>query len=266
MRPLVFVTLCFLSVTAFATEEKLVLTGSSTIAPLMAEIAKRFENRHSGVRVDVQSGGSGRGIADARQGLADIGMVSRALKAEEKDLKSVAIANDGVCIILNAKNPVRKLDDAQVVSIYTGRIKNWKEVGGNDAPITVVNKAEGRSTLELFLHYFKLKNREIKASVIIGDNEQGIKTVSGNPNAIGYVSIGTAEFDASQGVPIQLLPVAGVAASLENVRSGKFPISRPLNLVTNAEPSDLRKKFLEFARSKEVIDLVKQLYFVPLEK
>src|SRR6185503_4103802 len=79
---------------------KLVLTGSSTVAPLAAEIGKRFESLHPGVRVDVQSGGSGRGITDSRQGLADIGLVSRALKDDEKDLLSFPIANDGVCVIL----------------------------------------------------------------------------------------------------------------------------------------------------------------------
>ncbi len=110
-------------------------------------------------------------------------------RAIEKAWRSFSIARDGVTIILNKDNPLPALSDKQVVDIYTGKIKNWKEVKGKDAPITVVNKAEGRSTLELFTHYFKLKNSDIKAQVVIGDNEQGIKTVAGNPNAIGYVSI-----------------------------------------------------------------------------
>src|SRR5262249_48034346 len=94
---------------------KIVLTGSSTVAPLAAEIGKRFEALHPGVRVDVQTGGSSRGIADARQGLADIGMVSRALKPEENDLHAFAIARDGVCIIVHRENPVRTLTDQQVI-------------------------------------------------------------------------------------------------------------------------------------------------------
>ena len=148
---------------------KLVVTGASTLAPLIAEIGKRFENLHPKVRIDVQSGGSSRGVADARQGLADIGMVSRAMKDEEKDLHAFPIARDGVGIILHKGNPVQVLADEHVVAIYTGKITNWKEVGGKDAPITVVNKAEGRSTLEVFLHYFKLKNTDVKAQVVIGD-------------------------------------------------------------------------------------------------
>jgi phosphate transport system substrate-binding protein len=245
-------------------QSKLVLTGSSTVAPLAAEIAKRFEAKHSGVRIDVQSGGSSRGITDARQGVADIGMVSRALKPEEKDLKAFAIAKDGVALILNKDNPLTKLSDAQVVSIYTKKITNWKDVGGLDAPITVVNKAEGRSTLELFSKYFKLDTKAIKADVVIGENEQAIKTVAGNPNAVGYVSIGSAEYDVKSGASIKLLPIKGVAASTANVSNQSFPISRPLNLVTKTAPTDLQKEFIEFAQSSAVTDIVKEQYFVPV--
>lgn len=251
---------------ASALQGKIVITGSSTMSPLASEIGKRFESLNPQVRVDVQTGGSSRGIADIRQGLSDIGLVSRALKNEEKDLVAFSIALDGVCIILHEDNPIKQLTDSQIVDIFTGKITNWKEVGGKEAPFTVVNKAEGRSTLELFLHYFKLKNSAVKAHVIIGDNEQGIKTVAGNPNAIGYVSIGTAEYDAEQGIPIQLLPVGGVPASLANVKDGRFPISRPLNLVTRLKPRGLIKAFIDFAQSSQVHDIVKELSFVPISK
>jgi len=249
-----------------APTRQLVLTGSSTVAPLAAEIGKRFESLHPGVRVDVQSGGSSRGIADARRGLADIGMASRALKPEENDLHAFAIARDGVCIIVHQDNGVGELSNEQVIAIYTDKINNWKEVGGRDAPIIVVNKAEGRATLEVFLKHFKLKNSAIKADVVIGDNEQGIKTVAGNPNAIGYVSVGTAEFDSQHGVSIKLLPADGVTATTDNLANGSFPVSRPLNLVTKAEPTGLAKEFIEFAQSDQVHDLIKEQYFVPLAK
>jgi phosphate transport system substrate-binding protein len=243
---------------------KLLITGASTLAPLIGEIGKRFESLHPKVRIDVQSGGSSRGVADTRQGLADIGMVSRAMKDDERDLSAFPVARDGVCPILHQENPVQALTDEQIVEIYTGKISNWKLVGGKDAPITVVNKADGRSTLEVFLQYFKLKNSDVKAQVVIGDNEQGVKTVAGNPHAIGYVSIGTAEYDAIHGVPIKLLPIGGVAASTENVRTGVFPLSRPLHLVTRITPSGLAKAFIEYAQSKAVHDLISQQYFVPL--
>ncbi|MGR9051917.1 MAG: phosphate ABC transporter substrate-binding protein [Gammaproteobacteria bacterium] len=245
-------------------EQKLVLTGSSTVAPLAAEIGKRFETLHEGVRVDVQTGGSSRGVNDARAGLADIGMASRALKDDEQDLLSFTIALDGIGVIVNAVNPIESLDKQQIIDIYTGKLGNWGQVGGRDAPITVVNKAEGRSTLELFLHFFGLQNTDIKPHVVIGDNQQGIKTVAGNPDAIGYVSIGAAEFEAAQGTPIKLLPLDGVAASVENVKNRSFPLSRPLNLVTRTEPEGIAKTFIDFASSNQVNDLIEEQYFVPL--
>ena len=244
--------------------QKLVLTGASTIAPLAGEIARRFESRHPGTRIDVQTGGSSRGINDVRNGTVDIGMVSRDLKPEEKGLHAYAIALDGVGIIVNASNPVGMLHRWQLIDIYTGKIVNWMEVGGTNSPITVVHKAEGRSTLELFLGYLNLKNSQIKPHVVIGDNAQGIKTVAGNRNAIGYVSIGAAVYEAEHGTPIKLLPLDGVAAAVANVRSGTFPLSRPLNLVTRAFPEGLAREFIEFARSPEVHDLVEAQYFVPI--
>lgn len=245
--------------------QHLTLTGSSTIAPLALEIGKRFEQQNPGVRVDVQTGGSSRGVNDARTGLADIGIVSRALHESEADLTAYTIAMDGVCMILHRDNNIDALSDDQIRDIYTGKIRNWRELGGADLPITVVNKAEGRSTLELFLAYFGLKNSQIKASVVIGDNQQGIKTVVGNPGAIGYVSIGTAEFEEQNGSPIKRLPMNGIEASTAQVRAGRFPLSRPLNLVTKGAPGELALRFIRFTQSPGVDDLVEGQFFVPLE-
>lgn len=249
---------------AAADNRKLVITGSSTVAPLVLEIAKRFEQRHPGVRVDVQTGGSSRGVADARSGVADIGMVSRAMKPQESDLGASAIALDGVAVIVHKSNPLPSLGSAQIRAIFTGQVSNWKELGGKDQRITVVNKAEGRSTLELFASHFQLKNSDIRAQVVIGDNQQGIKTVAGNPGAIGYVSIGAGEFEVEQGAPLRLLPLDGIAATSDAVRAGRFALSRPLNLVTRGAPSGLARQFIDFARSSEVADLVKEQYFVPV--
>lgn len=245
---------------------KLVLTGSSTVAPLAAEIGKRFESQYPGVRIDVQTGGSSRGIADVQRGVADIGMISRSLQAEEQDLQGFAIARDGISIIIHQDNPVKSLSNQQVVDIYTGKINNWQQVNGNNAPITVVNKAEGRSTLELFLNYFQIQNSNIKASVVIGDNQQGIKTVAGSPNAIGYVSIGTAEFSRNSGINIKLLPLNEIAATTENVQNQTFPLARSLNFVTKTPPQGLKQAFIEFAQSPQVHDIIQQQEFVPISK
>ncbi len=265
----IWLTLTFFLLTACSedvSQQKLVLTGSSTIAPLVGEIAKRFETLHPEVRIDVQTGGSSRGIVDARQGLADIGMASRVLKADEGDLVASTIALDGISLIVHKDNPVSTLSDAQVVDIYTGKITNWKEAGGNDAPITVVNRADGRSEVELFLPHFKIEGSAVKAQVIVGENQQGIKTVAGNPNAITYMSIGSSEADIKSGVPIKLLPIGGISASTETVQNGSFPLARPLNLVTKAEPQGLVKDFIDYARSEAVHDIVKDQYFVTVKK
>lgn len=244
--------------------KKLVLTGSSTVAPLAAEIGKRFELLNPNIRIDVQTGGSSRGINDVRASLIDIGMASRSLKQSESELFSYSIALDGISIILNKANPVTSLDKQQIIDIYRGKIVNWQSAGGQDATIVVVNKAEGRSTLELFLHYFGLQNTEIKPHVIIGDNQQGIKTVAGNPHAIAYVSVGSAEYEAGHQVPIKLLPLEGIMATVENVRNRTFPLSRPLNLVTREQPTGIIKDFIDFAHSEQVDDLIDAQYFVPV--
>jgi len=241
---------------------RLTLSGSSTIAPLVGEIGKRFEATHPGVRVDVQTGGSSRGVADSRRGTVQIGMVSRALNPGEEDLTAHRIAMDGVAVIVHASNPIASLSDAQIVAIYTGAATDWSAVGGVRAPITVVNKAEGRSTLELFGTHFRLDRTAIKASVVIGENLHGVRTVAGDPFAIGYVSVGTAEYEKTKGVPIKLLPVGGVEPSNAAVRQGRFPLSRPLNLVTHGTPSPLARVFLHMATSAAVDDLVEGQFFV----
>jgi phosphate transport system substrate-binding protein len=247
---------------AASEEKQLVVTGASTVAPVLSEIAKRYEAQHPGVRIDVQTGGSSRGIKDARTGLADIGMVSRALKEEEKDLIPFTIGLDGVAMIVHADNPIKDLSRQQIIDIYVGKINNWSELGGSDEPIVVINKAEGRSTLDLFLEYFGLKSTDIQADVIVGDNEQDIKAVAGNPYSIAYVSIGNAEYDIEAGVPIRLLPLEGVAATRETVAAESFPMRRPLNLVVPKQPEGLVLDFINYARSAEVRDIVESFYYV----
>ncbi|MCA1853239.1 MAG: phosphate ABC transporter substrate-binding protein [Beggiatoa sp.] len=263
--PALFLT-AMLAAYAAPETQKLVLTGSSTIAPLAAELGQRFEALRPGVEVDVQSGGSSRGIHDAREGLADLGMVSRALTAEEADLHAYTIALDGIALITHRSNPVAALNRAEIIAIYTDRINHWSEIGGPDRPITVVNKAEGRSTLELFLAHFGLRNSEVKPDVVIGDNAQGLKTVAGNPWSIGYVSIGSAEYEATHGRPIRLLPLDGVEASIATVRNGIYPLKRPLSLVARRPARGLSLTFIELARSEAARAIVEQQFFVPVDR
>ena len=244
--------------------QKLTLTGSSTVAPLIADIAKRFEEEHSGIRISVQTGGSSRGISDAGSGLADIGMASRELKSGEEGLVATRIAVDGVALISHAENPVEELSHEQILAIYRGEIQNWKELGGQDQEIVVVNKAEGTGTLEVFLKHLQLDSADVKSDLIVGENQQAIKTVAGNKNAIGYVSIGAAEYEAEHGVPIHLMTVDGVQPTSKTVADGTYAISRPLLLITKGAPSGLAERFIEYAQAAKVRDLVEDHLYVAI--
>lgn len=235
---------------------KLLLTGSSTMAPLMTEVGKRFQALHPRVRVEVQAGGSGRGIQDARLEKAEIGMVSRAMTDMENDLYGFPIARDGVGVILHKDNPVDALTEQEVVNIFTGKIANWKLVGGQDVLIVVVNPTVAYSSVEIFTHYFKIKYAEINAHQVVSDNSTRIEAVSEKPNAITYVSVGEAERKSLAGAPIKLLSVGGVAATSKNISSGDYPLSRPLTLVCKDLPKGLKKAFIEFSLSSQVADLI----------
>lgn len=268
-------TLCLVAVTTACSgpaestaggkiEGKLVLTGASTVAPLVAEIAQRFEALHPGVRVDVQTGGSSRGIADAESGVADLGMSSRGLKSDEAErLIEHPIALDGVAFMVHGSNPVTALDDRQLRAIYTGEIENWSQLGGPDLAITVVQRAAGRSEVELIGDYLSLPSTSVAADLVAGENQQAIKSVIGDPSAIVYLSIGAAQREIDGGAPLRLLPLGGVPATAQAVASGEFPLIRPLLLLSRGEPADLAAEFLAFARSSNADDLIHSLAYVP---
>lgn len=242
---------------------KLVITGSSTTAPLVADIARRFQALHPEVQFDVKAGGSGRGLDDVRTGKADIGMVSRALEATESDFYTFPIARDGVTVMVHKENPVQALTRRQVIAIFTGKIANWRDVGGRDAPITLLALPGDRSSSILFPHYFGIKYADIKVGLVLDGTPALIDAAAGNPDSITYVSIGAAERSARDGVPVKLLPIDGVNATSKTVRSGDFPISRPLTLVTKELPGGLSKKFIDFAASFRVTDIVVKHDFIP---
>ncbi|MBI2969351.1 MAG: phosphate ABC transporter substrate-binding protein [Gammaproteobacteria bacterium] len=244
---------------------KLIIIGSSTLAPVISEVAAAYEKRE-GVRVDVQSGGSGRGIVDVRAGLADIGMVSRALKPDEADLDSYTVALDGVAFIVNRDNPVAELTKEQIIALYKGQTRNWRQLGGPDLAITVVHKAAGRATQEVFLDYLDLTNDMVMPSMVIGENQEGVRVVAGNRGAIAYVSVGAAEYEAAHGAAIRLLPLAGVAASTEALREGRYPMHREVNLVTRGPATGIVKSFVEFANAPSARSFYDQYGFVPASR
>jgi phosphate transport system substrate-binding protein len=242
---------------------KLLITGASTMTPMVVAIGKRYSTMHPGVQIEVQTVGTAGGIDDVRKGRADIGMVARALTDDESGLYSFAIARDGICLIVHKDNPVRTLTNQQVVDIYTGKVNRWSSIGGKDAPVVPINVREGLGSVELFTRYFGIKYAEIKAPIVVGEDLERIKALIENPNGITYVSIGTAQQQADSGAPIKLLPINGVAATTRNVRIGNFPISRPLVLLTKDVPTGLAKDFISFSLSSQITDIVSQHHFVP---
>jgi len=264
ITPLALILMSWAISTALARDTKHVYaTGSSTVAPLVSELAQAFEVNNPEYRIDVETGGSSRGIADATRGTVDFGMVSRALKENEVALQSATIAWDGIAMIVHSSNPVEELSPNQIQAIYKGEIDNWREVGGDDREIVVVNKAQGRSTLELFLEHFQLKAPDIKADTIIGDNQQGIKVVSASPAAIGYVSIVAAEYEIANGARLKALPLEGIQSTRANVLSGEYPLRRPLTIVyKKGALTESAEAFTSFMGSSKAVPIIEEMYFV----
>lgn len=273
LKRVYFVLPCFISLTFIASsctkksrQNTLEITGSSTVAPLVAEIAKKFEEENPNTRINVQTGGSSRGISDIRKGISHIGMVSRALNDSEKDLQNYVIAKDGIGIITHAALTSQDFSSREIKDIFTGKTAHWKTKKGDHTKITVIHKAQGRSTSELFIKHFSLQYNDVNAHIIIGDNEQGIKNVSTIPGAIGYVSIGAAETAIRNQVPIKLVSLDGIHPSSKNVSNGTYAILRPLNLVTKDNSNPLAETFIKFAQSQNVSSIVRKLDFVPQQQ
>lgn len=245
-----------------AASGRLLITGASTMTPMIEAVGKRFSALHPGVQIDVQTVGTSQGIDDVMKGKAAIGMVARALTHKESGLYSFAIARDGVCLVVHKNNPVQSLTNRQVVDIFTGKINNWSKVGGKDATVVPINVKEGLGSVGLFTDYFGIKYADIKAHMLVSDDLDRVKALIDNPNGITYLSVGTAQQQADTGAPIKLLPINGVAATTKNIRTRNFPISRPLLLLTKEVPTGLARDFINFSLSSQITDIVSQHHFV----
>lgn len=243
---------------------RLLITGSTTMAPLMREIANRFEAQNPAVRVEIQVGGSAQGLADVRHGAADIGMVSRALSQDEADVVATQIAIDGVGMLVHTNNPVENLEKSQIVDLYQGRIDNWKSLGGGEGPIRLLHKKDGSATGQVFLGYLEIAHTSVRTDREVGHSLEVINEVAEDPQSIGYVSIGNAETEIQSGTPVRLLSLNGVSATNANVANGSFPVVRPLHLVTLPKTSTVATAFLEYCQSGAIDDLIGQRHFVPV--
>lgn len=243
---------------------KVSVSGSTSIGPLMETIGEKFQEKNEGVSIEVQQIGSSGGIKNAIEGTSEIGMSSRDLKDEEKSagLKETKIAIDGIALITNTANPVKNLTMDQVKGIYTGKITNWKEVGGNDAPIVIVSREEGSGTRDGFQEIVGFESEELSKDAQISDGSGNIKTtVEGNENAIGYISFGYVD------EKVNSLKVNDVEPTDANVIDNKYPISRPFILVNKEDNlSEKGKALIDYILSDEGQALVSEKGFIKVNK
>jgi phosphate transport system substrate-binding protein len=229
---------------------KLALSGSTSVQPLAENLAKAFMAANTGVQVDIQGGGSSVGVSDATSGLSDIGMVSRALKDEEKaTLKETIICIDGVDVVVNTANGVSDLTAQQITDIYTGKITNWKDVGGSDEPIIVIQRESASGTRDAFQGFFKLvetdaagNKKELVTEKALEFNSTGavITAVAGKPGAIGYASMGSVDST------VKALKIGGVEATQANVVNKTYTYQRPFVLATKGAPAGLAEAFISW--------------------
>jgi len=247
------------------TESKVVkVTGASTVYPIVSMAAEPLKRLYR-IRVEAQAGGSTRGFENTLSGQNDLGAMARDLTSEEAAQVNVfPIAYDGVGIAVHEDNTLKAITTAQLQAIYRGQVTNWRDMGCDDAEIVVINKAEGHATLETFLKHTGLDRSELKVDVIAGDNAQVIRTLANTPNAIGYVSVSEVIQAAENGMPVRLITLDGVAPNLSNIANRSYPIFRTLYLVSKNQPKPAAQLLIDFLRSEEGKQIIRQGRYVPL--
>jgi phosphate transport system substrate-binding protein len=229
----------------------LVVSGSESFAPLLREVADRFQALHPGVRVDVATDSADRVVAETREGLVDVALVGRALRPED-GLRGVEIAKDGLAFIAHPSNSVPTLDERQLVGLLTRVYTDWNDVGGSSGRVVVVGAADGQALRTALLSRFQLDTTRVPLDVALYQNAQVIDAIAHNPHALGYASLAAVRDNQA----VQILPLGGVEATPENVRNGRYPYARPLVLASRAQANELAATFIEFAQSPEVRDLI----------
>ena len=241
---------CLLPAQAKAADE-IVVNGSTTVLPIMQKVSEAYMAANPNVQIALSGGGSGNGIKALLDGLANIAMSSRDIKGSEKELAAkkginpvrTAVAVDALVPVVNPKNPINELSLDQLKDIYTGKITNWKELGGAWEEM-VMKKA-----------------KVMPKALLQASNGAVEQVVAKNPNAIGYVGLGYLA------PSIKGLHIGKVAASAETALSKEWPLSRELYVFTNGEPAGasgaLIKYILDPAKGQKA---VKEVGFVPLAK
>ncbi len=243
----------------------LVIAGSTTVQPIVTRAAEVYSKEHPDTSIGVEGGGSGTGIRMVGEGSVAVGASSRELSSEEKrahpDLTVNTIAIDCIAIVVNPSNNLSNssLSLAEVRDIFSGKITNYKELGGPDRRIVLVEREDGSGTRSMF-ESMVMNNTDVSDAALQKPASGAIRfTVSGNENAIGYLGIGY--LDGS----IKPIAVNGVLPSEESVRAKSYPLSRDLYLITKGKPSGLAGEFIDYLLSDAGQDIVKEEGFIRLE-
>ncbi|MBU4252692.1 MAG: phosphate ABC transporter substrate-binding protein [Candidatus Omnitrophica bacterium] len=269
------------TVSAFAGNNKnsMQIKGSDTMVNLGQAWAEKYMEENPGDFVAVTGGGSGTGLSSLISGTCDIAMSSRDIKdkeiilAKQKGINpfEIKVALDGLAVVVNPANPVSKLTLDQLADIFRGKITNWKEVGGKEEKIVILSREVNSGTHVYFKEHVLRKGKadgkeEFASGALLLSSSQAIADeVAGNPSAIGYYGMG---YISSKQKHIDVASdekSAYINPNIENVISGKYPISRPLFLYTNGQPQGLIKKFVDYTLSKEGQGIVVKTDFVPIK-
>lgn len=227
-----------------------VITGSTSVDKIITDMIDEFEALNPRVRVNYTGTGSSAGISDSIAGTNTLGVSSRDLKDEEKSDKihTAVFAYDGIAIVVNPSNPVKDITLETLAKIYSGQIKNWSELGGNDAEIQIISREGSSGTREAFEDLIGLEDAgglSENATVVEG-NGNAQTSVANNKNAIGYVSFSYIDKTVKE------LTVGGVEPTAENAKAGTYSLSRPFLFVYNDKTiTPEAKAFIEYAQGPD---------------
>ena len=229
--------------------------GSTSMKSVIGALGEAFQNANSGVTFTYNPTGSGSGIQAVSEGRCDIGLASRGLKDDEKSsgLTETVLAYDGIAVVVSPENPVSDLTLQQIADIYTGKITNWKDVGGNDAEIVLIGREAGSGTRDGFESITGTEEACQYRQELTSTGDV-IATVSQNPNAIGYASLSAVKES------VKALSVGGVAPSEDTVKDGSYVIQRPFVLVTKdgVALNPAAQTFFDYATSAEAAPIIAQ--------
>jgi phosphate transport system substrate-binding protein len=237
---------------------ELILAGSTSIQPFADKWAEVYMGRKNGCVVNVQGGGSSAGIQACRSGACQIGMSSRDLKPDEKDLTEIVVARDGLAVIVHPGNPVSGLTLNQVRDIFSGVIRRWSVLGGPDREITVVTREEGSGTRGAFQELVMKKTRIYRGAIVQDSNGTVREIVAHDPWSVGYISLGLVD------TRVRALPLEGVAPTDAHIGDGTYKLVRPFLFLINGPLEGTCRDFIDFVLSPEGQALVREEGLLPI--